>query len=204
MCDHPFENSIAISQLLPQLISSVRPHSSQADCINPTLQPSSPDRNILLFPSETAKSPRAERKPTCFLSAGQSKCEAAGCKLGRLHCCCRVAATATSRSRLCWLRNNNYFPFASLRGNNALFLRRWLSAATQLFPDKLVHFQGKYPNFTKFVLCMVLWIEPPVCVVYGSMDRTTSEESWLHQKDPNGVLWHPGIDLDPMTPKSLC
>ena len=99
---------------------------------------------------------------TCFLSAGQSKCEAAGCKLGRLHCCCRVAATATSRSRLCWLRNNNYFPFASLRGNNALFLRRWLSAATQLFPDKLVHFQGKYPNFTKFVLCMVLWIEPPV------------------------------------------
>ena len=120
MCDHPFENSIAISQLLPQLISSVRPHSSQADCINPTLQPSSPDRNILLFPSETAKSPRAERKPTCFLSAGQSKCEAAGCKLGRLHCCCRVAATATSRSRLCWLRNNNYFPFASLRGNNAV------------------------------------------------------------------------------------
>ena len=93
MCDHPFENSIAISQLLPQLISSVRPISSQADCINPTLQPSSPDRNILLFPSETAKSPRAERKPTCFLSAGQSKCEAAGCKLGRLHCCCRVAAT---------------------------------------------------------------------------------------------------------------
>ena len=106
MCDHPFENSIAISQLLPQLISSVRPISSQADCINPTLQPSSPDRNILLFQSETAKSPRAERKPTCFLSAGQSKCEAAGCKLGRLHCCCRVAATATSRSRLCWLRNN--------------------------------------------------------------------------------------------------
>ena len=39
MCDHPFENSIAISQLLPQLISSVRPHSSQADCINPTLSP---------------------------------------------------------------------------------------------------------------------------------------------------------------------
>ena len=122
MCDHPFENSIAISQLLPQLISSVRPISSQADCINPTLQPSSPDCNILLFQSETAKSPRAERKPTCFLSAGQSKCEAAGCKLGRLHCCCRVAATATSRSRLCWLRNNNYFPFASLRGNNAIIL----------------------------------------------------------------------------------
>ena len=146
MCDHPFENSIAISQLLPQLISSVRPHSSQADCINPTLQPSSPDRNILLFQSETAKSPRAERKPTCFLSAGQSKCEAAGCKLGRLHCCCRVAATATSRSRLARLRNNKYFPFASLRGNITLFLRRWLSAATQIFPDKWVHFQGKYPN----------------------------------------------------------
>ena len=127
MCDHPFENSIAISQLLPQLISSVRPISSQADCINPTLQPSSPDCNILLFQSETAKSPRAERKPTCFLSAGQSKCEAAGCKLGRLHCCCRVAATATSRSRLCWLRNNNYFPFASLRGNNARVLSStWL------------------------------------------------------------------------------
>ena len=43
------------------------------------------------------------------------------------------------------------------------------------FPDKCVHFQGKYPIFTKIV-------------VDGSMDRTTSEESWLHQKDPNGVL----------------
>ena len=34
-----------------------------------------------------------EKTPTCFLSAGQSKCEAAGLKLGRLHYCCRVAAT---------------------------------------------------------------------------------------------------------------
>ena len=30
---------------------------------------------------------------TCFPSAGQSKCEAAGWKLGRFHYCCRVAAT---------------------------------------------------------------------------------------------------------------
>ena len=59
------------------------------------------------------------------------------------------------------------------------------------FPDKLVHFQGKYPIFTKIV-------------VYGSMDRTTSEESWLHQKTQTGFTDTPGLTLTPITPKSLC
>ena len=66
-----------------------------------------------------------------------------------------------------------------------LFLRRWLSAATQLFPDKLVHFQGKYPNFTKFVLCMVLWIEPPLKRA-GSIKKTQT-----------GFSDTPGLTLTP-------
>ena len=37
--------------------------------------------------------------------------------------------------------------FGSPLDKASLFLRRWLSAATQIFPDKLVHFQGKYPKF---------------------------------------------------------
>ena len=43
-----------------------------------------------------------------------------------------------------------------------LVLRRWLSAATKIFRDKLVHFQGKYPIFINIVLCMVLWTEARV------------------------------------------
>ena len=61
-----------------------------------------------------------------------------------------------------------------------LFLRHWLSAATQIFPDKLVHFQGKYPIFTKIV-------------VDGSMDRTTCLGELRMRKDlflrPLVQLW---------------
>ena len=88
-----------------------------------------------------------EKTSTCFLSAGQTKCEDAGCKSGRLHCCCRVAATVDSRSRLCWLRNNTHFPSAALRGNESLFLRRWLSAATKFSLTNWYIFREN-PQFT--------------------------------------------------------
>ena len=54
---------------------------------------------------------------TTYLSAGHIESEAAGWKSGRLHCSLPRSDKSSSRSRLCWLRNNYYFPFASLRGN---------------------------------------------------------------------------------------
>ena len=54
---------------------------------------------------------------TTYLSAGHIKSEAAGWKSGRLHCSLPRSYKSSSRSRHCWLRNNIYFPFASLRGN---------------------------------------------------------------------------------------
>ena len=73
---------------------------------------------------------------TTYLSAGHIESEAAGWKSGRLHCSLPRSDKSSSRSRLCWLRNNIYFPFAALRGNSPLFLRRRLSAASTIFPDK--------------------------------------------------------------------
>ena len=73
---------------------------------------------------------------TTYLSAGHIESEAAGWKSGRLHCSLPRSDKSSSRSRLCWLRNNIYFPSAALRGNIPLFLRRWLSAASTIFPDK--------------------------------------------------------------------
>ena len=35
-------------------------------------------------------------------------------------------------------------------------------------------------------------------VVVGSCDRTTSEESWPHQKTQTGFTDNPGLDLDPI------
>ena len=57
---------------------------------------------------------------TTYLSAGHIESEAAGWKSGRLHCSLPRSDKSSSRSRLCWLRNNYYFPFASLRGNMTL------------------------------------------------------------------------------------
>ena len=88
---------------------------SKTDRTKPTPRPSSPDRNILRLQSETAKSPRAERK----LQHVSSLLVNPNVKLPAVS-----LADYTSRSRLCWLRNNKYFPFASLRGNKTLFLRR--------------------------------------------------------------------------------
>ena len=51
-------------------------------------------------------------------------------------------------------------------------------------------FKGKYPIFTKIV-------------VDGSMDRTTSEESWLHPKTQTGFADTPGLTLPQKTLKSL-
>ena len=59
---------------------------------------------------------------TTYLSAGHIESEAAGWKSGRLHCSLPRSDKGSSRSRLCWLRNNIYFPFAALRGNSPLFL----------------------------------------------------------------------------------
>ena len=61
---------------------------------------------------------------TTYLSAGHIESEAAGWKSGRLHCSLPRSDKSSSRSRLCWLRNNIYFPSAALRGNIPLFLRR--------------------------------------------------------------------------------
>ena len=54
---------------------------------------------------------------TTYLSAGHIESEAAGWKSGRLHCSLPRSDKSSSRSRLCWLRNNIYFPSAALRGN---------------------------------------------------------------------------------------
>ena len=68
---------------------------------------------------------------TTYLSAGHIESEAAGWKSGRLHCSLPRSDKSSSRSRLCWLRNNIYFPSAALRGNipssnkNILLLKLW-------------------------------------------------------------------------------
>ena len=60
---------------------------------------------------------------TTYLSAGHIESEAAGWKSGRLHCSLPRSDKSSSRSRLCWLRNNYYFPFASLRGNMTFLMQ---------------------------------------------------------------------------------
>ena len=149
---------------------------------HPTAQLSRP--HILRFHSETAKSPRAESKPNMFPLCWSSQMWSCRLKARQMNCCCRVAATATSRSRLCWLRNNTYFPFASLRGNMALFLRSWLSAATKFSLTNRLIFRENPQFYTKIV-------------VVGSCDRTTSEESWPHQKTQTGFTDTPGLTLTP-------
>ena len=72
---------------------------------------------------------------TTYLSAGHIKSEAASWKLSSFALLPRCSNSCAPQSSFA-LRNNYYFPFASLRGNMTLFLRRWLSAASTIFPDK--------------------------------------------------------------------
>ena len=103
-----------------------------------------------------------EKTPTCFLSAGQSKCEAAGLKLGRLHYCCRVAATEPAAVVFAGYEIILISP--SLRSGE---IRHYFFAADYLRLPKFsltnwCIFRENTPNFHKFVLCMVLWTEPPL------------------------------------------
>ena len=81
------------SQLKPQLIHLFSLPFSSRLCKKPTPGPALrtvPFCDYNLKPQNH----RVQREnTTCFPSAGQSKCEAAGWKLGRFHYCCRVAAT---------------------------------------------------------------------------------------------------------------
>ena len=80
---------------------------------------------------------------TTYLSAGHIESEAAGWKSGRLHCSLPRSDKSSSRSRLCWLRNNYYFPFASLRGNmtkcpiHSRWAEKW--QLWNLLPQPLCH-----------------------------------------------------------------
>ena len=87
---------------------------------------------------------------TTYLSAGHIKSEAAGWKSGRLHCSLPRSDKSSSRSRLCWLRNNIYFPSAALRGN------------IPLFP-----FLGNLPKITMFKKCIIY----PFCYLFMSICR---------------------------------
>ena len=80
---------------------------------------------------------------TTYLSAGHIESEAAGWKSGRLHCSLPRSDKSSSRSRLCWLRNNIYFPSAALRGNIPL-----LGNKTNWHIDKIIQGQchTKYCN----------------------------------------------------------
>ena len=85
---------------------------------------------------------------TTYLSAGHIESEAAGWKSGRLHCSLPRSDKSSSRSRLCWLRNNYYFPFASLRGNMTKCLTSpfHVHFLTCFYLDLVKHF---IPTFSK-------------------------------------------------------
>jgi hypothetical protein len=70
---------------------------------------------------------------TTYLSAGHIKSEAASWKLSSFALLPRCSNSCAPQSSFA-LRNNYYFPFASLRGNMTLFLRRRLFAASTNFP----------------------------------------------------------------------
>ena len=88
---------------------------------------------------------------TCFLSAGQSKCEAASLKLGRLHYCCRVAATEPAAVVFAGYEIILISP--SLRSGE---IRHYFFAADYLRLPKFsltnwCIFRENTPNFHKFV-----------------------------------------------------
>ena len=127
---------------------------------------------------------------TCFLSAGQSKCEAASLKLGRWTA---VAALLQQLPAAVVLRSSEIINISpSLRSGE---IRHYFCAADYLRLPKFsltnrYIFRENTQFFTKIV-------------VDGSGDRTTSEESWLHLKTQTGFTDTPGLTLTPKTLKSL-
>ena len=148
------------SELQPQLIHLLV--FVQADRVN--LTPGPALRTVPFCDSNLKpQNHRVQREnTTCFPSAGQSKCEAAGLKLGRLHYCCRVAATEPAAVVFAGYEIIHISP--SLRSGE---IRHYFFAADYLRLPKFsltnwCIFRENTPNFHKFVLCMVLWTEPPV------------------------------------------
>ena len=93
---------------------------------------------------------------TCFLSAGQTKCEDAGWKSGRLHCCCHVLQQLTAAVVFAGFKIILISP--SLRSGE---IRHYFSAADYLrlpnFPWQIGTFSGKIPKLHLICCCRFDW-----------------------------------------------
>ena len=93
---------------------------------------------------------------TTYLSAGHIESEAAGWKSGRLHCSLPRSYKSSSRSRLCWLRNNIYFPSAALRGNIPLYKQARAEKLAKVYinPRTLSCFGQSFTSLVQFPCSM--------------------------------------------------